>query len=177
MAAKSRSVKKWVVAVTAAGGVAAGVVNAAGAASSDALPPHSANSAEVQQLDRQVAELTQQEQNLESSLRSHRAQAAAGASPETTVSGVVTSEPAHPSGDSQGRSVPSSSIPDSQGGQPAVGSSRGESQPTSTTGPPDPTPTSGPPVTSTTLTPANPSNDGSDDAGGTTSTTGAQHDG
>ncbi len=180
MTTKSSSAKKWIMAVAAAGGVATGVVTAAGAASSPVSAPQSATSAETVQLDHQVAELTQQEKGLEASLLSHRARAATApeATPETTVSRSVTTEPARVSGESHGPSTTSSPAPESHDGQLPVGSNPGQSTVPTTTEPKDPTTTTEPPETTTTVTSTtNPSHDGGDDGGVPASTSGTQHDG
>jgi hypothetical protein len=180
MTTKSSSVKKWIMAVAAAGGVATGVVTAAGAASSPASATKSATSAEAVQLDRQVAELTQQEKGLEASLRSHRARAATApeATRETTVQGSVTTEPARLSGESHGSSTTSSPAPESHDGQLPVGPNPGQSSGPSTTEPKAPTMTTEPPETTTTVTSTtNPSHDGGEDGGGSASTGGTNHDG
>jgi hypothetical protein len=180
MTARSSSVKKWIMAVAAAGGVATGVVTAAGAASSPARAPQSATSAEAQQLDQQVAELTQQERSLQASLRSHhvRAATATEAVPETTVSGAVITEPPRVSGESRSPSATSGPAPGSQEGQLPAHSNPGQSSVPSTTEPKDPPTTTEPSETTTTVTSTtNPSHDGGEDGGVSASNSGTQHDG
>ena len=168
MAPRSTSVKRWIVAVAAAGGVATGVVTAAGATST---PPAqtSAVSSRAQQLDREVAALTDQERALQSSLSllhprsadpvatsSEVGQASAGSTQPAVRAVVVLPAP------------PTTAPP-----QPAATTttSTASSEPEQTV----PTTTTAPPTTATTgASGSNPSGSG-DDGGDGSSSQGTTH--
>ena len=92
MARKTGKAKKWAVSAALVGGVAAGVVTAAGA-STTSRPTTDPIEAEASQLHQQVLSLSNQEQHLKSELRSRSAQTP----PTTTLPPASSGDSVKPS--------------------------------------------------------------------------------
>src|SRR5664280_1175850 len=100
MARRSSSIKKWVLSAAMVGGVATGVVTAAGASTSDGAVHANPTAAEAQQLHDQVLSLTHQEESLTSTLLARHQRSASESVTSTTTGGqsseTVTTEGAKP---------------------------------------------------------------------------------
>ena len=100
MVRRSSSIKKWVLSAAMVGGVATGVVTAAGASTSNGAVSQKPTAAEAQQLHDQVLSLTHQEESLTSTLLARHQHPATESVTSTTTGGqsseTVTTESAKP---------------------------------------------------------------------------------
>jgi len=180
MVRRSSSIKKWVLSAAMVGGVATGVVTAAGASTSNGAVSQKPTAAEAQQLHDQVLSLTHQEESLTSTLLARHQHPATESVTSTTTGGqsseTVTTESAKPAESTAPTeptpttAVGTSTVPPVKDadGPPKGGTGSGPTtEPTesSSTEPPESTttPTTGP-VTSTSTTA--PGHGGGRDGGG-----------
>jgi hypothetical protein len=179
MARRSSSIKKWVLSAAMVGGVATGVVTAAGASTSDGVVHANPTAAEAQQLHDQVLSLTHQEESLTSTLLA-RHQRSASESPTSTTTGAPSSEtvttegakpagsnaPVEPASPATGGTSTAPPVKDTDGPPTAGTGSEPTTEPTESTEPPESTtttPTTGPVTTTSTTAQGH---DGGRDGGG-----------